>query len=944
MSHTKLKSSAVFTMMAIIGYSIFGLPTAKAQVSFGSVTGTLSSIISTRQDFDPSVTVCESNPPVSGLGPHSVSCSGAGAQVNFTAVVTLSATPAGGNVSMQGNGTVQVPSTPPPPEVGAFGGYAIDVPFTLAAQVTASIGLNGFGTITDAQGFEILRRGDSAVLNPGNYVFHGSGGIQNSNVPGGFLNDSRCGVSFSVVGFDPPREFTWAGPSGGVFSEPTNWDPEENAPPTHDGLSGDTAIFETLFDAQFNPITNYSVSASGATSERFIIDQVALSLVGSAQLFETSSFVPSLSLIRGGRLLLNNGASLAGIHGSVGFNPPSPGVVAGMELDGSSGACSFSGRLIIGEFSSGEVFLSGGATLSCDQAIVGDVAAGQVSINGSGSRWNTNSLVLGAISADGALEVIESGRVEVVNQMAIGDFSTARLALIDGGKVQAGTTTIGANAGGVGIIELNGDEGIDASLLEVNGVLRVGVAGSGTLEIRKGSSVLAGELQFAPTVFGGSHVIVAGTDIDGAASDLTVFSSSRLSHGQIEVFDGAHANFADLSLGAGGITEAVVQGLEQVHQIEAAKLTASRLTIGFDDFGTLRVETGGHVVCSEMAVNSLATGGIGRIIVSDGLINVNGTLRVSGDFQQGENVVIEAAGLMSADALRLGEETSSDAAEIVVRDGTPGNPSVFLVLNSNPNAECSIGKDGPGVIRLENRGNVLIQGAARVGGSSGGGEGFVEVGSECSVSVRDLEVGGASPGTVKLLADSSFLNVTGIATVNGGGRIEGVGTITGTRLRNSGGFISPGLSPGTLTIEGDYEQGEGGTLVIEIAGLEAGHFDVLKVTGNASLGGTLLVKFIDGFVPNEGDAMRMLDIGGTVVGQFAELRVEGLPDGQTLSVDPINGQGFVEAIGPVVQPPTHCGTGLCGAGFASLFCVSACALWMLRPVFRRSAASAQKRR
>lgn len=222
-----------------------------------------------------------------------------------------------------------------------------------------------------------------------------------------------------------------------------------------------------------------------------------------------------------------------------------------------------------------------------------------------------------------------------------------------------------------------------------------------------------------------------------------MFSSSRLSHGQIEVFDGAHANFADLSLGAGGITEAVVQGLEQVHQIEAAKLTASRLTIGFDDFGTLRVETGGHVVCSEMAVNSLATGGIGRIIVSDGLINVNGTLRVSGDFQQGENVVIEAAGLMSADAARLGEETSSDAAEIVVRRNAGQSVGVPRI-EFQPKRRMFHWQGWSRRHPARKPRQCADSGAARVGGSSGGGEGFVEVGSECSVSAR-LEVGAPVP-------------------------------------------------------------------------------------------------------------------------------------------------------------------------------------------------------
>ena len=100
------------------------------------------------------------------------------------------------------------------------------------------------------------------------------------------------------------------------------------------------------------------------------------------------------------------------------------------------------------------------------------------------------------------------------------------------------------------------------------------------------------------------------------------------------------------------------------------------------------------------------------------------------------------------------------------------------------------------------------------------------------------------------------------------------------------------------------------------------------------------MKFIDGFVPSEGDSLRMLEIGGGVTGQFSEVRVEGLPEGQAINVDPVT--GLVSVGAALGQPHNLCGAGLCGAGGASLFWMSVCALCVIRPVFRRILDSEQK--
>jgi hypothetical protein len=95
-----------------------------------------------------------------------------------------------------------------------------------------------------------------------------------------------------------------------------------------------------------------------------------------------------------------------------------------------------------------------------------------------------------------------------------------------------------------------------------------------------------------------------------------------------------------------------------------------------------------------------------------------------------------------------------------------------------------------------------------------------------------------------------------------GGSLQGTGSYVGD-IDNSGGLVAPGLSVGELRIEGDYHQ-PGGTLEIEING--TGN-DKLTITGDASLGGELVVPQSYGFVPGLADEFVILE-ASNVTGTF----------------------------------------------------------------------------
>ena len=50
-----------------------------------------------------------------------------------------------------------------------------------------------------------------------------------------------------------------------------------------------------------------------------------------------------------------------------------------------------------------------------------------------------------------------------------------------------------------------------------------------------------------------------------------------------------------------------------------------------------------------------------------------------------------------------------------------------------------------------------------------------------------------------------------------------------------------------------------------------GQFDVLNITGDATLGGTLEVHMLNGFLPKAGDSIDFLRVTGNVTGDFAQV-------------------------------------------------------------------------
>jgi autotransporter-associated beta strand protein len=113
--------------------------------------------------------------------------------------------------------------------------------------------------------------------------------------------------------------------------------------------------------------------------------------------------------------------------------------------------------------------------------------------------------------------------------------------------------------------------------------------------------------------------------------------------------------------------------------------------------------------------------------------------------------------------------------------------------------------------------------------------------------------------------------------IQAGGTVMGNGTIVGKVIVGAAGgpqaaTLSPGFSVGHLDVEGDYEQGSGGALLIDVE--SAAERDTIKVTGQADVGGTLRIDASSFVITTPGEAISIID-AGMGNGQFDDVETIG---------------------------------------------------------------------
>lgn len=500
----------------------------------------------------------------------------------------------------------------------------------------------------------------------------------------------------------------------------------------------------------------------------------------------------------------------------------------------------------------------GGARLDSQDATIGFSGKGSGMVSGADSLWLVgNSLLVGGEnSSEGTLTIDTGGRMQVGREDAVSDSAVA----------------IGLEAGSEGtLVARDSDSALDARFIQKTGV---GVSGKGTLRVEHGARARALQLTAGVKSEGDGTVRVVGPSSSLEVDDKLVVGKEGL--GVLELQNGGlvFAPYAWLG-NSSSDNRALVTGADST-------LTVHReLMVGYDGKAALNVENEGRVASADPGVLL----GVGEGAGSDGTFTVDGAgstvefpqgITAVGNAGQG-TLALSGGATMAVSILRAGFEKDSSGFVTVTGDGSVLRVNRFTEIGSAHNP-------APGSLAVADLGLVTI---AKLLGVSPSG-------------TVQLDGGRISVGTVAMPPEA------GVLRVGAGGRMTLLGRFSGGKIvvdangrfvlgvssqvipgsesqlaAQAEGGLAPASSPEVATIEGNFEQAAGSVLEVDIGGAEPGtQFGVLEVSGNVKLSGELLLNFVDGFAPQQGQTFSFIrSSAGNRTGEFDNVRVVGLMPG-----------------------------------------------------------------
>jgi T5SS/PEP-CTERM-associated repeat protein len=749
---------------------------------------------------------------------------GAGGQASFGADITLTK-PA--TFSYSGTASVAPPS--PPLSIGGGGDNLVQLAFCCGGGAAVDVQADDASLDPNLDGADV-----SGELPAGTYHFGAlvecqprrTGGIVGPPEGDGHfsftltITEARCTGPTS----------TWVGPAtGGAFDDPLNWNPP--VVPTFGSTDDDCD--EALFDGGQTVDVDLSAGAAALLAPRAAGSRTAGRLHARR--------IKDLRLIGEGLVILDGVADDR----------------ASLLVDGG-----------------GRLHLDSGS-LRAQNAQVGGVGSGTVRVETPTSVFTTLRTL--TIGGGGLLKIFNNG-VGQSAEVRIGDGAGLGSATMDGAGLRwtTGKTSVGFGGRGELLIE-NGAE-VDST----EAVVDAGLPAGPTPSDGASPNLCIGRS-------GGAGVDVRGHSTASSAWHVDSLSIGGL--GCVEVTDeggivtGEHAG-GDVLVGT---TEAG-EGLLFVNQAGVLSVGA-RLVVGEsgpgmivlveDTFADPRINVAGAMAIGQ----SLPPAGSGKVIVvgdplTEGASLTSNTLSVpDGDTARGDLEIRAGARVVTATTAAIGTEGT---------EGTTGAVKGFgsVRLDGSPGAD-------PSLTRWQ-VGTSLAIGGAQVGSSTG----------HLDISDAAVIVGTAAANPV--------------VTINPGGRVTAFGR--SNLLLTVGGTIhNDGVVAGPVVLGGSYDPSSHGTLVQAFgahpivvptnvaaatarpgSGLEtstpvgAGTGAAktppapqgpIVIMGDADLGNTTLVlQFLNGFAPQQGDAFPIFEVQGQLTGTFANVEIRGLAPGATFDV------------------------------------------------------------
>ncbi|HEY6302433.1 MAG TPA: hypothetical protein VIX14_05150 [Terriglobales bacterium] len=482
---------------------------------------------------------------------------------------------------------------------------------------------------------------------------------------------------------------------------------------------------------------------------------------------------------------------------------------------------------------SGSLIMSGSSVL--DQAGSGGSLTNQQLIHGAGQFYNLPLTNQGTIEADNtsAPLYLDTATTNIGTLEASGG---ATLTIYSGQTVNNTGGTIEALTGSKVLLEGT----VSGGTLETVGTGAI-VDEDGTLDgtvnvpTNTGTFTVTGHnLTLEGTINNTGTITMSGTGCLVLTRPTTLTGSGKIVMGQNNCIYGAGVPLTNQSTieGTGTIGDSNPMPITNDGKIIANKKTSLTIvpnSVGFTNNGTLTVSKG-----SALIINSLS----GPFKNLSGGALTGGTYGVTGMFELGNFITTNAATI-----------TLTGAAAEIYNSSSEANALAALTANA-----------AKGVLSLQT-GQVLTTTTSLTNA------GKMTVGASSALNVGGSYTQTAGTTTV----DGTLTAPSGLNLQKGA--LQGKGTLAAAVT--STGTVTVGDSatkPGVLTVTGSYTQNTGGALNVAIGGTTVGsQYSQVAVSNGISLGGTLTIKLVSGFIPAVGQTFTILT-GSVVTGQFATVK------------------------------------------------------------------------
>ncbi len=758
-----------------------------------------------------------------------------------------------------GDGSTATLSVVGPLTLPAGGTLSLDVSGSASGQfdrlvVGSTLGLDGVLRIALATGFA-PQDGERFVLATGNSV---QGDFASTELPAGFTLDvtpTQVVLVAPTSNVDPSVIVWTGGGADDLWSTATNWD-LNRAP-----IAGDTVRIDLDASANFTSTAavDYAIGRLELSSQR-----LSLALNG------TVAVAGDVTLARG--FVSGTGALTA-----AGALTQSGGVLATATVQIDGPTTWTGGSMTEGSSTDGTTTLAGGGTFTPPPGSTFSQA--ELVVRGRTLRLGgVTDVTDGYIGLErGASLVVQAGatlRFSGDDESGIrpDDPTTPRATLVNDGVI--------VKTGGPGAFDETWIGGRNSNQF---GTDYVDVSGTGTFRSNVGTLTL----NVTPiSTLGGTYEAAAGGRVSFSQLESPtaqqVISGTTRGAGRIN-FTGnfTHQGTHDVS-GGTSMSGAVTFS-------DAMTLTSLGTLDSF--FGTLRVEPSGTYALTSLILQqtdafltpdfdvagrfSLTSGAsmTGATVVADDMEWADASLLAGGTVTIRDSLTVRAGFEFSGGPYaRLLSGRQLDVQNVAIWDSGDLTMDAGAVLNVASTADFQITRDAqfaPGAAPGDAQ--ILNAGRWRKLGSGPFQDGF---GDPMPQAFTQTAVGVPFANTGTIAADAGRLAFT--STLTSSGTIQGTDTLdVRSATVDQSGLLAPGTdgTASRLVVLGSFPTG--GTLAVDLGGpTPADDYDVLAVSEAVTLGGTLRVRLVDGFVPSNDQRFTILT-APSVTGTFDALDLPG---------------------------------------------------------------------